>query len=310
MAKAYRKRALGRGLSAILNDEDNNRFTKPASLYFDEIEIDLIDLNPYQPRTNFNQKDIDELASSIKELGLIQPITIKTKDNRYELISGERRLRAFKILKLKSIPAYVRKADDQASLEMALVENIQRKDLDPIEIAISYNRLIDELSISHDEMSKRVGKDRSTISNYIRLLKLDPIIQSGIRDNFISMGHGRSLINIKSKDTQLIIYEKILRNGLSVRQTEKIVQELNNKKVSRVTNYNEGLLKKIKLLETKYKTTLELKMRNEKGQLSFKFKNVAELNKLIKRLNESYILFNFFYYIPISILIFSRGGNK
>ena len=287
MAKAYRKRALGRGLSAILNDEDNNRFTKSASLNFDEIEIDLIDLNPYQPRTNFNQKDIDELASSIKELGLIQPITIKTKDNRYELISGERRLRAFKILKLKSIPAYVRKADDQASLEMALVENIQRKDLDPIEIAISYNRLIEELSISHEEMSKRVGKDRSTISNYIRLLKLDPIIQSGIRDSFISMGHGRSLINNKSKDTQLIIYEKILRNGLSVRQTEKIVQELNNKKVSRVTNYNEGLLKKIKLLETKYKTTLELKMRNEKGQLSFKFKNVAELNKLIKRLNES-----------------------
>lgn len=286
MAKAYRKRVLGRGLSAILNDEDNNRFTKSASLNFDEIEIDLIDLNPYQPRTNFNQKDIDELASSIKELGLIQPITIKTKDNRYELISGERRLRAFKILKLKSIPAYVRKADDQASLEMALVENIQRKDLDPIEIAISYNRLIDELSISHEEMSKRVGKDRSTISNYIRLLKLDPIIQSGIRDNFISMGHGRSLINIKSKDTQLIIYEKILRNGLSVRQTEKIVKELNNKKISRVTNYNEGLLKKIKLLETKYKTTLELKMRNEKGQLSFKFKNVAELNKLIKRLNE------------------------
>ncbi len=287
MAKAYRKRALGRGLSAILSDEDNNRFTKSASLNFDEIEIDLIDLNPYQPRTNFNQKDIDELASSIKELGLIQPITIKTKDNRYELISGERRLRAFKILKLKSIPAYVRKADDQASLEMALVENIQRKDLDPIEIAISYNRLIEELSISHEEMSKRVGKDRSTISNYIRLLKLDPIIQSGIRDNFISMGHGRSLINIKSKDTQLIIYEKILRNGLSVRQTEKIVKELNNKKVSRVTKYNEGLLKKIKLLETKYKTTLELKMRNEKGQLSFKFKNVAELNKLIKRLNES-----------------------
>ena len=287
MAKAYRKRALGRGLSAILSDEDNNRFTKSDSLNFDEIEIDLIDLNPYQPRTNFNQKDIDELASSIKELGLIQPITIKTKDNGYELISGERRLRAFKILKLKSIPAYVRKADDQASLEMALVENIQRKDLDPIEIAISYNRLIEELSISHEEMSKRVGKDRSTISNYIRLLKLDPIIQSGIRDNFISMGHWRSLINIKSKDTQLIIYEKILRNGLSVRQTEKIVKELNNKKVSRVTNYNEGLLKKIKLLETKYKTTLELKMRNEKGQLSFKFKNVAELNKLIKRLNES-----------------------
>ncbi len=286
MAKAYRKRALGRGLSAILNDEDNNRFTKSNSFNFNEIEVDLIDLNPYQPRTNFNHKDIDELASSIKELGLIQPITIKKKDNRFELISGERRLRAFKILKLKSIPAYVRKADDQASLEMALVENIQRKDLDPIEIAISYNRLIDELNISQEEMSKRVGKDRSTISNYIRLLKLDPIIQSGIRDNFISMGHGRSLININSKENQLIIYEKILRNGLSVRKTEKIVKELNNKKTLRVIDYNAGLLKKIKLLEIKYKTTIELKMRNEKGQLLFKFNSVVELNKLIKRLNE------------------------
>ena len=287
MAKAYRKRGLGRGLSAILNDEDNNSFTKYKSLNLSEIEIDLIDLNPFQPRTNFNQKALEELASSIKELGLIQPVTIKTKDERFELISGERRLRAFKILELKSIPAYVRKANDQTSLEMALVENIQRKDLDPIEIAISYNRLIDELSISQDEMSKRVGKDRSTISNYIRLLKLDPIIQSGIRDNFISMGHGRSLISINSQENQLIIYEKILRNGLSVRQTEKIVKELNNKKTFRVNKYNEVLLKKIKLLEKKYKTSIELKMRNEKGQLSFKFSNVSELNKLIKRLDES-----------------------
>ena len=287
MAKAYRKRGLGRGLSAILNDEDNNSFTKSKSLNLSEIEIDLIDLNPFQPRTNFNQKALEELASSIKELGLIQPVTIKTKDERFELISGERRLRAFKILKLKSIPAYVRKANDQTSLEMALVENIQRKDLDPIEIAISYNRLIDELSISQDKMSKRIGKDRSTISNYIRLLKLDPIIQSGIRDNFISMGHGRSLISINSKENQLIIYEKILRNGLSVRQTEKIVKELNNKKTFRVNKYNEVLIKKIKLLEKKYKTSVELKMRNEKGQLSFKFSNVSELNKLIKRLDES-----------------------
>ncbi len=287
MAKAYRKRGLGRGLSAILNDEDNNSFTKSKSLNLSEIEIDLIDLNPFQPRTNFNQKALEELASSIKELGLIQPVTIKTKDERFELISGERRLRAFKILELKSIPAYVRKANDQTSLEMALVENIQRKDLDPIEIAISYNRLINELSISQDEMSKRVGKDRSTISNYIRLLKLDPIIQSGIRDNFISMGHGRSLISINSQENQLIIYEKILRNGLSVRQTEKIVKELNNKKTFRVNKYNEVLLKKIKLLEKKYKTSIELKMRNEKGQLSFKFSNVSELNKLIKRLDES-----------------------
>ena len=140
MAKAYKKRGLGRGLSAILSDEDNNRFKNVnSSTKFKEITINSIDLNPFQPRTNFNQKDIDDLASSIKQLGLIQPITVKSKDNRYVLISGERRLRAFKLLDIESIPAYVRKANDQTSLEMALVENIQRKDLDPIEIAISYN---------------------------------------------------------------------------------------------------------------------------------------------------------------------------
>ena len=152
MAKAYRKRVLGRGLSAILSDDENNRFNNyDSSISFNEISVDSIDLNPFQPRTNFNKKDIDNLASSIKVLGLIQPITVKVDNDRYELISGERRLRAFKLLKINNIPAYVRKADDQASLEMALVENIQRKDLDPIEIAISYSRLIDELDISNLE---------------------------------------------------------------------------------------------------------------------------------------------------------------
>ena len=250
MAKAYKKRVLGRGLSAILNDEDKKIYNNPSSVNFNEIDVDLIKLNPYQPRTNFNQKDIDDLASSIKELGLIQPITVKFDDNddNYELISGERRLRSFKQLNIKTIPAYVRKVNDQTSLEMALVENIQRKDLDPIEIAISYNRLIDELNLSQDEMSKRVGKDRSTISNYIRLLKLDPIVQSGIRDNFITMGHGRCLININSKDQQLIIYEKILRNSLSVRNTEKLVKELGNKKVKNNVKIDENLFKIIKNL--------------------------------------------------------------
>ena len=140
-------------------------------------------------------------------MGLIQPITVKKNENRYPLISGERRLRAFQKLSKKSIPAYIRLANDQESLEMALVENIQRKNLDPIEIAISYSRLTEELKISHDEMSKRVGKDSTTITNYIRLLKLDPIIQSGLRDNFISMGHGRALINISSLTKQLSVYE-------------------------------------------------------------------------------------------------------
>ena len=284
MAKAYKKRVLGRGLSAILND--NEQKANNSSVNFNDIDINLIRLNPNQPRTNFNQKDISDLASSIKELGLIQPITVKQDQDNYELISGERRLRAFKQLSIKTIPAYVRNANDQTSLEMALVENIQRKDLDPIEIAISYSRLIDELNLSQDEMSKRVGKDRSTISNYIRLLKLDPIIQSGIRDNFISMGHGRCLINIESKDQQILIYEKILRNSLSVRQTEKIVKELSGKKIKKTGFINENLIKKIKILEKKFSLGIDLKLNKDKGLLSFRFKNKEELNELIKKLND------------------------
>ena len=284
MAKAYKKRVLGRGLSAILND--NEQKANNSSVNFNDIDINLIRLNPNQPRTNFNQKDISDLASSIKELGLIQPITVKKDHDSYELISGERRLRAFKQLGIKTIPAYVRNANDQTSLEMALVENIQRKDLDPIEIAISYSRLIDELNLSQDEMSKRVGKDRSTISNYIRLLKLDPIIQSGIRDNFISMGHGRCLINIESKDQQILIYEKILRNSLSVRQTEKIVKELSGKKIKKTGFTDEKLIKKIKILEKKFSLGIDLKLKKDKGLLSFKFNNKEELNELIKKLND------------------------
>tara|TARA_Y100000768_G_scaffold384049_1_gene367345 strand:+ start:645 stop:1502 length:858 start_codon:yes stop_codon:yes gene_type:complete len=285
LAKAYKKRVLGRGLSAILNDNEKT-YNTTSSVNFKEIDINLIKLNPYQPRTNFNQKDIDDLSSSIKELGLIQPITVKAEIDNYELISGERRLRAFKQLNIKTIPAYVRKADDQTSLEMALVENIQRKDLDPIEIAISYVRLIDELKLSQEEMSKRVGKDRSTIANYIRLLKLDPIIQSGIRDNFISMGHGRCLINIDSNDKQLFIYEKILRNSLSVRQTEKIVKEMTNGKIKKSHVIDKNLIKKIKILETKYNLRIELKLENDKGAMSFKFSNKKELDELINKLND------------------------
>ena len=284
MAKAYKKRVLGRGLSAILND--NEQKANNSSVNFNDIDINLIKLNPNQPRTNFNQKDISDLASSIKELGLIQPITVKEDHDNYELISGERRLRAFKQLSIKTIPAYVRNANDQTSLEMALVENIQRKDLDPIEIAISYSRLIDELNLSQDEMSKRVGKDRSTISNYIRLLKLDPIIQSGIRDNFISMGHGRCLINIESKDQQILLYEKILRNSLSVRQTEKIVKELSGKKIKKTGFTDEKLIKKIKILEKKFSLGIDLKLNKDKGLLSFKFNNKEELDELIKKLND------------------------
>ena len=287
MAKAYKKRVLGRGLSAILNDDDNKRFENiDNSNSLNEIEINKISLNPNQPRTNFDQKSLDQLASSISELGLIQPITVQQSSEEFILISGERRLRAFKLLNLKSIPAYVRTANDQTSLEMALVENIQRRDLDPIEIAISYQRLTEELNISHDEMSKRVGKDRSTITNYIRLLKLDPIIQSGIRDKFISMGHGRTLINVESHDKQLLIYEKILRNKLSVRQTEQIVKNLNSdKSKNKDQSIDELIQSEILKIENKTGLSLNFKISKGKGHLSFSFKSRKELIEILRKFN-------------------------
>ena len=233
MAKATKKQALGRGLSALLKEtnEDivsvNDKNADKVVGNIIEIELDSIEVNPYQPRTYFNEESLRELASSIKELGVIQPITVrKFEGNRFQLVSGERRFRASKLIGNKTIPAYIRIANDQEMLEMALVENIQRKDLDPIEVALSYQRLIDEINLTQEEMSARVGKKRSTISNYLRLLKLDPIIQTGMRDGFLSMGHGRALINIENTEEQLAIYEKIIQEKLSVRQTEQLVKNL------------------------------------------------------------------------------------
>lgn len=237
MAKAVKKQALGRGLSALLKDPSNDIQSvqdKNADKVIGniiELELDAIEVNPFQPRTNFSEESLLELASSIRELGIIQPITVrKLGFNKYQLVSGERRFRASKIVGLETIPAYIRIANDQESLEMALVENIQRQDLDAIEIALSYQRLIDEINLTQEQMSERVGKKRSTITNYLRLLKLDPIIQTGIRDGFISMGHGRAIINIDDQKTQLDIYEKILEKQLSVRDTEALVRNYNTSK--------------------------------------------------------------------------------
>lgn len=232
MAKAVKKQALGRGLSALLKDPNNDiqsATDKNADKVVGnivELELDSIDVNPFQPRSNFNDDALQELASSIRELGVIQPITVRKLDfNKYQLVSGERRFRASKLVGLATIPAYIRIANDQESLEMALVENIQRQDLDPIEIALSYQRLIDEIQLTQEKMSERVGKKRSTITNYLRLLRLDPIIQTGIRDGFVSMGHGRALVNIDKKQDQIALYEKIVGENLSVRDTEKAVKE-------------------------------------------------------------------------------------
>lgn len=227
MAKATKKQVLGRGLSALLKDnsiDETNTNLVVGSIV--EIELENIEVNPYQPRTYFDEESLRELASSIKELGVIQPITVRKIDENFQLVSGERRFRASKLIGNKSIPAYIRTANDQEMLEMALVENIQRKNLDPIEVALSYQRLINEIQLTQEELSVRVGKKRSTVTNYLRLLKLDPILQTGIRDGFISMGHGRALINIKSASDQLGIYEKILLDKLSVRQTEELVKSL------------------------------------------------------------------------------------
>ena len=231
MAKAVKKQALGRGLSALLKDPENDIKSindKNADKVVGniiELDIDAIEINPFQPRTNFNEDSLQELASSIKELGVIQPITVrKLAFNTYQLISGERRLRASKLVGLSTVPAYIRIANDNESLIMALVENIQRHDLDPIEIALSYQRLINEIQLTQEQMSERVGKKRSTIANYLRLLKLDPIIQTGIRDGFISMGHGRAIITIEDQDVQTDIYQKIVSQNLSVRETETLVK--------------------------------------------------------------------------------------
>lgn len=226
-----KKSALGRGLGALIEDAN----AKPASS-INEIHLNEIETNPFQPREKFDDETLNELAISIKELGIIQPITVRQlRQNKYQLITGERRLRAAKIAGLKTIPSYIRKADDQAMLEMALVENIQREDLDAIEVAMSYQRLIDECKLTQENLSDRVGKKRSTVSNYLRLLKLPAFIQLGIRNQEVSMGHARALINIDDTTKQLSIYKMVVDGELSVRQTEELVRGDKEKKSTKKT---------------------------------------------------------------------------
>lgn len=295
MAKATKKQALGRGLSALLKDPENDiksaEDKNADKVVGNIIELDLgsIDVNPFQPRTSFNDETLQELATSIKEIGVIQPITVRKLDfDKYQLVSGERRFRASKLVGLKTIPAYIRIADDQESLTMALVENIQRQDLDPIEIALSYQRLIDEIKLTQEQLSDRVGKKRSTIANYLRLLKLDPIVQTGIRDGFISMGHGRALINVESKQQQLDIYEKIIGDSLSVRNTEKLVRSLNNKEEKPATEKTEQkapqyILKGIKDFSEYFGAKIDVKVSsNGRGKLIIPFSSEEDFKRLKK----------------------------
>ncbi len=275
---ANKKQVLGRGLSAMLSSNETDTIKSSVN----EINIDEISVNPFQPRSNFNNTSLQELIVSIKNIGIIQPITVrKIENNNYQLISGERRLRACKELGLKNIPAFVREANDQDSLEMALVENIHRQDLDAIEIAISYQRLIEEINLTQEELSDKIGKNRTTISNYLRLLKLDPIIQSGIRDGFISMGHGRSLINVNSNKDQLNIYKKIISKNLSVRNTELLVRDLKGKP-SKVTSKIKEKFKS-SLLETEVFIN---RGKNGKGNFVVNFDNEIEFERINKLLND------------------------
>lgn len=293
MAKATKKQALGRGLSALLKDpendiksaEDKNADKVVGSIV--ELDIDSIEVNPFQPRTNFNEDTLKELASSIRELGVIQPITVrKLAFNKYQLVSGERRFRASKLIGLATIPAYIRIANDQESLEMALVENIQRQDLDPIEIALSYQRLIDEINLTQEQMSDRVGKKRSTIANYLRLLKLDPIIQTGMRDGFISMGHGRAMVNIENQVDQLEVYEKVISNKLSVRATEQLVKKLNaDEPISETptTEVPKYIKKGVKEFSEYFGHKIDVKVaKNGSGKITIPFHSEEDFNRIKK----------------------------
>jgi len=230
---AGKRPALGRGLSALLNDggagASSEEVKKEILGGVALLPISVIDVNPFQPRTTFKEDALEELAQSIRELGVIQPITVRQLDQRFQIISGERRFRASKRAGLQEIPAFVRMADDQTMLEMALVENIQRQDLDAIEIALTYQRLIEECQLTQEEMSQRVGKKRSTITNYLRLLRLNPLLQAGIRDQHLSMGHARALVNVTDDQLQIDFYKRIMAEGLSVRQVEALVRNLDNK---------------------------------------------------------------------------------
>lgn len=292
-----KKKALGKGLGALLENPDTDITSKgvDSGKYIAgsvaEIPVDNIEANPFQPRSEFEDEALQELAQSIKEQGVIQPLTVrKLGYDKYQIISGERRLRASKLAGLENIPSFIRIADDQQMLEMSLVENIQRQDLNAIEVAISYQRLVEECDLTQEKLSSRVGKKRSTITNYIRLLKLPPDVQVAIRDGKISMGHARSLINVEEEDIQLKILNEIIKKGLSVRDTENLVKNISSRKeqTPRKNAKNElpeKYLEASKRLSGKLGHKVSMKRNPQgKGNISISFASDKELEKLISAL--------------------------
>ena len=293
---SMKKKALGRGLSALLSDSEGEKseveVVVPSlaegaqSSNLNEIQIEQIETNPFQPRQYFDQEALNELADSIKVHGIIQPITVrKLAHNQYQLISGERRFQASKLAGLKSLPAYVRTANDQQMLEMALIENIQCENLNPIEVSLSYQRLITECNLKQEELGERVGKNRTTITNYLRLLKLPPDIQIAVRDNRISMGHARAIINIDNPDSQLYIFKKIIAEDLSVRAVESLAREVSEGAKVKEETKTASAPKEIHQLQSKlsshFGTKVTVKSDGKKGDIRIPFLSVEDLNRIL-----------------------------
>ncbi len=294
--KSVKKRsALGRGLGALLDDSVLDSKPKLVSdsvrqPLINEIPLKYIKSNPFQPRTDFDEEALAELADSIITQGIIQPITVRRiNDEEFQLISGERRLIASKKAKLKSIPAYVREANDQQMLEMALIENIQRENLNAIEIATSYQKLVTECNLKQEELGDRVGKKRATVTNYLRLLKLPPDIQDAIRDDRISMGHARALINIENIDVQLTVFHKIIKEDLSVRKTEELVRRIS--KISPGKGEEKASIKELStelknlqtVLSSHFGTKVEILQKSgQKGDIKIPYMSVDDLNRILE----------------------------
>lgn len=291
-----KKSALGKGLSALINTDPEENTTRgdidvPVSIENYEIEISKIKANPGQPRTSFDEAALNELANSIKIHGIIQPLTLReVAEGEYQIISGERRFRAAQIAGLETVPAYIRTANDQETLEMALIENIQREDLDAIEIALTYNRLMSECELTQEALSERVGKKRSTVTNYLRLLTLEDEVQQAIREKLISMGHARALAGLNNAKTQKRLAKRIVEEGLSVRQIEDIIKKLTGEKPLKPKKEEEELPDRfctlVELLEARFNNKIHIK-RNEKGEGSIviNFVNDDEVEEFIKNLS-------------------------
>jgi len=279
-----KKSHLGRGLASIFNNPNN----RDGNNIIQYINLELITTNPFQPRTNFSNKELNELTESIKEYGLIQPITVRKINNlEYELISGERRLQASKSAGLTQIPVFIKNINTDQMLELALVENIQRQDLDPIEIALSLQKLTEEYSINQEKLGKKIGKSRSTISNYLRLLKLDPIIQAGIRDKIITMGHAKAIINIVDKTKQITLYQNIIKHNYSVRETEFMVKNSSIRKTKSSKHNPQILSTYFRKIEEELSEFLnqnvKLKVsKNGKGTIEIPFESEKKLDEIIK----------------------------